>query len=145
MRTIIFILLFLIAIPSTAQDSIPNITETERIIDKYGEKVINGFNEVVEKATPYAEQGFELAVKLQIAKGIGGLILTSLFIICLILLYLLWGGKHLNDENVSPFGVGVIVMAIVLLFPAIFNTYDSFLHLMAPEWYAIRDIVDLIP
>src|SRR5690554_3395803 len=57
------------------------ISETERIIDKYGGKIAESFNSIVEKITPVAEEGFKLAVRLQIAKGIASLLPLVLFII----------------------------------------------------------------
>lgn len=35
--------------------------EVERLVDKYGGKIVEGFNSLVEKTTPVAKEGFKIA------------------------------------------------------------------------------------
>lgn len=137
-----------------AQESTPNITEAERIIDKYGGKIVDGFNSFVEKATPYAEEGFKMVVRLQIAKGIG--LLLPLFITIFSWFLLFREVERVrNLESTNSYGpwdssnitVQIIIYLIVGMVSsmlAFVTTYDGILHLMAPEWYAIQELIELI-
>jgi uncharacterized membrane protein len=124
------------------------VSEAERIIDKYGGKIVDGFNTLVSKAVPYAKEGFVIAVKLQIAKGIAGLLpLIAMFLF----IYLFfkankkaeWGYEGpQNTSAVLTIVTGII--AFILFIVAMFNTYDAVLYLVAPEWFAIKDIIQLM-
>lgn len=134
------------------------ITETERIIDKYGSEVINKFNSLIDTATPMAEQGFEMIVKLQIAKGIT-LLLPALFCLIFIIMfsaeyktvqkkiqeddntYTYYG--PFSEEYINIFLIFYISAAIILFLISLFTFYDALLHLMAPEWHAIKEILNL--
>lgn len=133
------------------------ITETERIIDKYGSEVINKFNSLIDNATPMAEQGFEMIVRLQIAKGIT-LLLPALFCLIFIIMfsaeYKTVQKKIEEDDNTYNYGpfseeyiniflIFYIFAAIILFITALFTLHDALLHLMAPEWYAIKEILNL--
>lgn len=87
MKKLLLLLLFALvfSLSGYAQLDSLNIdaTQAERIIDKYTGKVTEGFNTVLEKATPVAEEGFESCI------------------------------------------------------------YDGTLYLVAPEWFAIKDIIGL--
>lgn len=139
-----------------------NESETERIIDKYGGKIVEGFNSFVETATPYAKEGFEVVLKLQIAKGIGYLMPMLFFFIFLFLftkeykriMTILESDKvpvHM-DRKYGAFDSG---NASFVLYFYLAATIFSFLlgagclfpgitHLIAPEWFAIKEIIELI-
>lgn len=156
MKKFLFMVLMLPLI-TLANDStsviseITNVDETqaERIIDKYGGKIVEGFNNFAEKATPYAEEGFKVVVKLQIAKGIAGLIPPVTCIILLILIFK-FNKKAVWDNHDSPINLYAIVqlifgiLAAIMFIIALFSTYNAILHLIAPEWYAIKEIIDLL-
>ena len=122
--------------------------EVERLVDKYGGKIVDGFNSIVEKATPIAKDGFKVAVKLQIAKGVAGLlplILTVFFIVYCFKFNkdAIW--RHDGPSNASA--VLVIVFAIIAIIIGLFaisSTYNAILYLIAPEWFAIQDIINLL-
>ncbi len=140
------------------QDSISN---TERIIDKYSGKVVEGFNNVVEKAVPIAKQGFETAVRLQIAKGIANLLPLIFF------LFFLYSSnkeydrintilssdnipKHMDqkngpfdEDNITPRLIIYFIIALILGILSLFTTYTGITHVVAPEWYAIKEIIKL--
>lgn len=130
-----------VEVPTTA-------SEVERLIDKYGGKIIDGFNSVVEKATPYAKDGFRIAVKLQIAKGIAGLLPLILAIVFMISAFKLNKTAKWTSEGPENFAaVLVVICAIIsaiLFIVAIFFTYDAILYLIAPEWFAVQDIINLL-
>ena len=142
MRKLITILLILVSLNSYTQvlDSIPNTTETERIIDKYSDNIISGFNTVIEKVTPLAEDGFTVVTKLQLAKGIGmliPLILCIIFFIWMISLHKKYNAWSSDESFLSE------VLFIVTLILALLFTYNGLLHIIAPEWFAIKEIMDL--
>lgn len=127
------------------------IQETERLIDKYGGKIIDTFNNVVEKSTPVAEQGFKIAVRLQLAEGIA-CVLPIIFMFIFGRTAFKEYNKLILDEK-SPFNnedemtftlVIKIVSTGLCALVALFSTYSGILHLIAPEWYAIKEIIDLI-
>lgn len=162
MKKLTFILLFgLITFNLSAQADSVNISTTERLIDKYGGKIAESFNSLVEKATPVAEEGFKLAVRLQIAKGIVNLLPIVIAIIFSILLkkeYMristILSQKEIPyhmDRNNGPFDednqtimlIGYTIGAFGFAILALFTTYSGITHLIAPEWYAIKDIIEL--
>lgn len=123
------------------------ISEAERIIDKYGSKAIDGLNNAVESITPLAKEGFEMAVKLQYAKGIGYLLPLVIFII----LYTMFM-KHYKLGNFTEYDWNRhATLSILLLFGccisfgfALSETGDAILHLVAPEWFAFQDIIKMV-
>lgn len=126
------------------------ITEAERIIDKYGEKIINGFNNLVETVTPYAEEGFNMVIKLQIAKGIGHLLPLVFAIIFWILFHveykkLIKNGHYpfTREENMTATLLFNLGLSLILTFISIITTYDGIMYLIAPEWFALKEIIDL--
>lgn len=145
--------LFLAFNLSAKTDSIPKIvektTEVERIVDKYTNKVWDSFATLVEKASESAKVGFKWVVKLQIAKGIAGLI-------PLILAIMLWISFKRTYEKASvkenfqfhletePIMIMKLVTATCISIVAATLFYDSVLYLIAPEWFALKDIRDLV-
>lgn len=166
MKKLLFILLFIPIIgfsqeKSTDTISSLEITEAERIIDKYSGKIANSFNEGINKITPMAEEGFEIAVKLQLAKGIAYMIPSLLFIIFIMLFIKEYNDikKELSSENIpiylnencGPFDEGNInpkliiylALSVILFIIAALSIYDGITHIVAPEWYAIKEIIEL--
>ena len=157
MRKLVTILLILVSLNSYTQilDSIPNTTETERIIDKYSDNIINGFNTVIEKVTPLAEDGFKVVVKLQFIKGVVYLLPLVFAIIFLILfkkeyntIYERIKDNNYNDnvfdgDNVSAFIVIYLILFSLFTITSLFSTYDALTHIFVPEWFAIKEIINL--
>lgn len=150
---------------STSLDVITteNITQAEHIIDKYSSKVVDVFNSAVESATPLAEEGFKMVVRLQIAQGIVyllPLILMFVFMFVFIKEYRRIESildsddevpTHMNEcygpleeSNITPLLVGSSIFIILNAIMAMFFTFDGFTHLIAPEWYAIKEILSLV-
>ena len=134
-------------------DSI-NITEAERIVDKYSGKVVETFKEFTQAITPSIKEGFGMVVKLQIAKGIG-LLLPILLAIIFWFLNL----KETNrirsnkdnehygvysEDNASIWLVMSLLLSLTFTLMAIFSTFAGILHIAAPEWYAVKEIINLI-
>lgn len=125
------------------------VTQAERIIDKYSGQISEAFNSGVEKITPVAEQGWEMAVKYQVALGIKD-VSVALFwlIILMIILYNVnkaWKWAKQEDEEDMMgliFGftalVGGSLCAVVIAYLA-----DGILYLIAPEWFALQEVIGL--
>lgn len=165
MKQILMILLLTLSVNLFAQDSTSiKATEVERIVDKYTGKAVDGFNAVVDKIAPTAEKGFEVAVKLQVAKGVTRLLPIFGFLIFLGLFNfeynrittILNNGREngperydynhgvFDEDNCSVKLILYLVFACILFILTLITTASGILHLMAPEWYAIEDIINLV-
>lgn len=156
MRKLITILLILVSLNSYTQvlDIIPNTTETERIIDKYSDNIIRGFNSVIEKVTPLAEDGFKVVVKLQFIKGIVYLLPLVFAIIFLILFKREYNKIYeeikdqsynnvFDEDNISVFLIIYLLLFTLFTLISLRYTYDGFTHIFVPEWFAIKEIMGL--
>lgn len=132
-----------------------NETQAERIIDKYTDKIADSFNAGIKKITPSIKEGFNIVVKLQIAKGIAYALPLFSFIIFFILYQREYNriAKKCKEEdsNYGPFEVvhvtplliiNIIITAILCIMTLVF-TYDAITHILVPEWYALKEIIDL--
>ena len=156
MKKILTILLVLVSLNSYTQklDSIPNTTETERIIDKYSDNIISGFNTVIEKVTPLAADGFKIVVKLQFVKGAAYLLPLLFAIISLILFKKEYNkireeikdrtyNNVFDEDNVTIFIIIYLALFILFTLIALSFTYDGLTHIFVPEWFAIKEIMGL--
>lgn len=140
----------------------PTLDKVEQLVDKYSVKVANVFVATMEKATPIAKEGFQAAIWYQIAKGIAGIIPFFVSIVFLFLLINEYNTiyKVLASDNVpqhmarnkgpfTEYNMSLKLMIYIILFvasticTAIF-TYDGILHLLAPKWFAIKEIIELV-
>lgn len=157
MRKLLLLIFIPLSMMMYGQDSIVtsptgdivNVTEAERIIDKYTGKLYDGVADITERLSGPAEEVFGYVVMLQIAKGIGMLSpLLFLFIFLFIgYVYLNKGLKADFKNKGEAYGiVGVVslVVAAIFFIIGIFSVYAGLLHLIAPEWYAIEEIIGLI-
>lgn len=142
-------------------DSLTTGQNVERLVDKYSNKIIEGFNSVVEKSTPIAKQGFYVAVKLNIAQGVAELL--PLFFFCIFVyvfikeynkirnilssdnipIYMNRNYVPMDDTNSTPLLWASLILTCILFILAIFTTISGIKHLIAPEWYAVKDIIEL--
>jgi hypothetical protein len=155
------LLISLITYSQTVKDSLSTSQNVERLIDKYGGKISEGFNNVVEKTTPVAKEGFYIAVKLNIAHGIG-LLLPLLFFFIFGYIFIKEYNKienilksdniprHMSknhgpmeNDNTTPLLIISLVAIVILSVVSLFTTMPGIKHLIAPEWYAIKDIIEL--
>ena len=140
--------------PSTSQ-------EVERLVDKYGGKIVDSFNTVVEKSTPVAKEGFYVAVKLNIATGVAHL-LPLLFFFIFGYIFLKEYKRIDNilksdnvpknmckscgptyEDNITPLLICSLIFTCILFILSCIFTTSGIKHLIAPEWYAIKDIISL--
>ena len=126
-------------------DSI-SISETERIIDKYSEKITNGFNDMAKEVAPLAEQGFEISVKYQKAKGISTLAFSALFLLIplIVIYFTVKHEKDLDEEVTTPIFITSILSFVFAVANIIIVGASSVQRIISPEWFAIKDIIELI-
>lgn len=147
--------IFLLSIVGFAQeqtkDTIIPQTTAERLIDKYSEKGINAFNTAVDKITPTAIEGFEVVVRLQIAKGIVNILPLFGFIIFFILFYKEYfridklGSSYgpFDEGNITPLLIINFVASIILFIATLICIQYAIQYLLAPEWFAIKEIMGI--
>jgi len=115
-------------------------TETERIIDKYSDKISQSFEEGLQKVAPVAEQGFEVAVRLQIAKGtvymLGAIMLLTLILMTFFYKPLV---KYIHEVS----GGSIYGFVVVSFIPLGILLYNGITRLIAPEWFAIKEIIEM--
>lgn len=128
------------------------ITQAERIIDKYSEQISEAFSKGVEKITPVAEEGWKLAVEYQKAVGIAEF--TKAFGALLIVLLIFYVQRYANKKMTEPdnnewegFDIACYIfggiLQICLLFYIFSCIVDGVLHIKAPEWYALNAIMNM--
>lgn len=156
MKKLLLLLVFMVSFSMNAQENttvVEGITETERIVDKYGEKLAQGFSTFMETATPMAQEGFKVVVKLQYAKGIAYLLIPLFAIICWFIFFnkykqVLINQKEqskddwINADQGTPTFVFLFI-SIVLSIASPFTLYSGITHILAPEWFAIKEISTL--
>ena len=151
MKKLIFIALLLFSINMVFADTtnIDQITETERIIDKYGEKIVGSFNNMTEKMSPYLNEGFEIIVKLEIAKGILGIASVLLPILFWILFLIEYSridniseyGRPTSERNATVQLIIYLVASVVSTIISVFEFPIGIQRIIAPEWFAIKEII----
>jgi hypothetical protein len=158
---IVAMMLSLAVYSAPTPDSI-QVTQAERIIDKYSGKVYATVTEVVEQLKGPAKEMFDAVVRLEIAKGFGYL-LPKIFTFLFLFLFVKEYKRILDilnrdnvprryDRNGGPFSeenssfqlIMYLVVAFLMFSMALIFTYDGLLHLFAPEWYAIKEIIELV-
>lgn len=149
MKKLLFILLFIPMLSLANDTTIVAESETERIIDKYGGKIVESFNNFAEQALPIAKEGFEVVVRLQIAKGIGYMLIIPVLILFIIVcnrsrnksetIHERYGHTDSHEVIYTISLVGICLSSIALI-PMV---YHGLLYLIAPEWFAIKEIIGL--
>lgn len=87
-----------------------------------------------------AGYSWELLVQGQVYEGIGMAIpATVLFILVVLCCWLAWIYK--DDNEACPV---FIMIAIILVFPAFLLGYYAILHLGAPEYMGLKELLSLI-
>ncbi len=139
----------------------PVLDKTEQLVDKYGAKMVDAFSSTIEKTKPMAKEAFETVIMLQIAKGIANLLPLLFFIIFLYLFKKEYDRIQnilisdnvpenmssrrgvFDDCNLTPFIIIYLIFLIVCFIVAMITTYDGITYLLAPKWFAIKEIIGL--
>jgi galactitol-specific phosphotransferase system IIC component len=150
MKKLLIILLLFVSYNTYSQvDSLVTETQTERIIDKYGGKIVESFNRFADKALPIAEESFKIVVKLQIAKGIGYMFIPLITIIIIFTGFICakksktLNVKKYESDRYEVIAVICMVLSIIGIIASCFCIYHGLLYLIAPEWFAIEEILNL--
>lgn len=131
------------------QDSL-NITQAERIIDKYSQKIESSFTKGIENITPMATEGFEMVVKLKFYTALSSIFTT--FFILVISFYIAFkyypiaSEDNPNDFTEGKYGLVVIIfsfLGVVSFISTPFILVHYLPMLFCPEWYAIKEIIEL--
>jgi len=137
------------------------VTEAERIVDKYSDKIALAFSEGVQQVAPMAQDAFKMVVRLKIAEGIVRLLPLFLFFFFFYstvkeykrieqLLNSENVPNHmnneygpLNDSNVTLYLVMLLIVTTFTFILSLVCTFHGITHIIAPEWYAIKEIIEL--
>lgn len=143
----------------TIQSQTPILDKTEKLVDKYGSKIAYTFSRTIEGAKPMVKETFETVVMLQIAKGIGCMLPLVFFIIFMYLFkkeydrinailasdnvpdHMDSSYSVFSEENCSVFIIIYLIFSAICFIAAMFTTYNGVLYLMAPKWFAIKEII----
>ena len=139
----------------------PVLDKTEQLVDKYSAKIADAFISSIDKATPFVKSTFTSVVYLQVGKGVAYLMPTFfclLFLIIFINEYnkldaILKSDKvptNLDsrtgpfcEDNINPKIIISMCFCIICGIIAIFTIADGIEHLFAPQWFAVKDIIQL--
>lgn len=164
MKKLLLLIILSLSINLFAQDSskTPILDKTEHLVDKYSSKIAETFSTTMEKATPIAKEGFKMAVTVQVAKGIALLLPLVAFLIFSFLFVKeykniqkllsldsvpLHMNKHygpFNEDNINPLLVFSLILSVITGILSIICTYSGVLYLIAPKWFAIKEIIELL-
>ncbi len=153
MKQLLFTIFVILGLTLNAQEKKNDITttQTERIIDKYSDKIIDGFNNTIDKVTPMAEEGFAIIVKLKFIEGVAYLLPFIIGIILLILSTIRFKKiryvKELPKEYITEnntYGFIYLIVGGIIFIIGLLTLSTALTHIFVPEWYAIKEIMNLI-
>ena len=139
----------------------PVLDKTEQLVDKYGAKIADAFMLSIDKATPFVKSTFTSLIYLQIGRGVAYLIPLFLFLFFLYLsineynkvdnilksdkvpknLDAVYGVFH--ENNVNPKIIVSLIFCFAFCIFTCFTIVDGIEHLFAPQWFAVKDIIDM--
>ena len=155
---VLMLLLMAFSVTMLAQEGEKKITETEWIVDKYGGAIVDGAGDFTDKVGSVltslgqklekpASEVFEIYVRYYKAKGFFILLAIPLFFLFAILglFYMKHAEYYEEDWNRSAtmsivFAVGTFVFFVI----AAVNTGNGLLYFIAPEYFVIQDILELV-
>jgi len=122
-----------------------NITETERIVDKYTDKIGESLTALAEALKVPAEFVFETLVKMQIVEGVTSLLIGIMVFICsFIALFIGYKTIETKEElSVPCFIFGGFAFVLMLVFTVI-SGGDVMSQIFVPEYHAIMEIKGFI-
>lgn len=165
-QTIIAVLMFIFALTASSQtkdttSKTPLLDKTEHLVDKYSAKIADGFVSVIEQSKPMAKEAFQYVVMLQIAKGIALLLPLLAFIVFSVMFFSEYKRidtilksdnipNHMNgnygpmdEQNITPKIIFSLIGVVSFCTVSCLYTYSDVLHLIAPKWYAVKEIIEL--
>ena len=136
---------------TTTDSTSVQITTAERIIDKYSGKIYDNINDIVSKLEGPAKEVFHYVTMKNFAQGIAGFLPAFLFIILFFPYWInvtkIFNGKYdgnMDDDSQATYVMGWGITLLVLGIITLFTFTDAIMHVIAPEWFAIQDIIGLV-
>lgn len=144
-------LLFTISVNIFAQiDSVStSITETERIIDKYTDKIGAAIIALSEKLQQPAEFVWTSLVKQNLLEGYLNLIPIVLMFVFIVLFFKYrkkseWDSCNDAENFEAVMSIIMGILSIIFFIASVFCIRSGILKILNPEYYAIQDIFSLI-
>ncbi len=134
----LFITSFVVNAQETIKEPEVDITQAERIIDKYSAKVTTAVTNIVTELEKPAKEVFETVVKLQIAKGVFYLLIACFGLFSLVLNIINFSKWIDESEGISI--IFLIISAIAFGLPL----YWGLLYTFAPKWFAILQLIEVV-
>lgn len=157
MKKIILIVFLTFGMLSYSQvnDSIPSkISETERIVDKYSDKIYTVVQELAKSLSVPAEYVYKVLVKQSVVESITWLVLFIISIILMIPFIKMssiiydWDNmtdKYNNDKSGSLIpSLLSLIIGIIIFILALFNINIIIQGFVNPEYKAIETIINAI-
>jgi len=165
MKKLFITILILTQLSAFAQDSTTTqITETERIVDKYVDQATEAMKGLATALEVPAEHVYDILVWQQLATGIATFIIWGILVIALIIMInsaiKAWKNHHKEakesgdryfDLGDSSSGVIALILTIVSAFLGIIMLVfipiefsEAIVKILNPEYGAIKEIMDLI-
>lgn len=165
-QTILAALMFIFTLTASSQtkdttSKTPLLDKTEHLVDKYSAKIADGFVSVIEQSKPMAKEAFQSVVMLQIAKGIALLLPLLAFIVFSVIFFNEYKRidtilksdnvpNHMDgncgpmdEDNITPKMTLSLIGVVLFCILSCLCTYSAILHLIAPKWYAVKEIIEL--
>lgn len=145
MKKFLFILMMAFTVPVFANNDSTVINENERLIDKYSEKVYSAMEQLAEQLKVPAQHVYGVLVKQAVVEAWTILIVAVIGIILLSIFGPKFVKSLLKDDEVR----GVLSMIIsslglIMLTISIINLNTIVGGFLNPEYYALKEILNLI-
>jgi len=141
MKKVILILgfLFIVGLTYAQEQPVSNITETERIVDKYIDKAEDAINTLATALKVPAEHVYSVLVRQQVVNGIVSLV--AVIVSCSLFIFFLYASEKEHIEDASFKNIACLIFG-VFGFIALFVFFIAGLpSLCNPEYGAIREIM----
>lgn len=143
-----FVITMCVVLTSKAQDDPPLTSETERILDKYSDKISSFFSEVADQAKVGAEYAFEKYTEFVLASAISDVLRS--FMLLLFSLYAIkqsiffcekdnWKGESPPQYIALFFSSVALVAGLIMVLNSISNSLPA---IISPEGYVINQLIE---
>lgn len=143
--TLIFVMFYAF---SYAQDKgTPPPSETERIVDKYVDKIGDAVDKLAESLSVPAEHVYGVLVKQQMViayTSIGSLLIFALLIFISVSLGNKWDRDWDDWDEFSVYKLWTITFSSFFIISLLVSVLSGVPKLLNPEYGAIREILDVI-
>lgn len=147
LKYLLFTLILLINISIYSQsDSIKQpiqISETERIVDKYSEKITVALQSLAKSLEVPAQKVFEILIKQQYVFAITHTIIIILTTCFMIWIWITFNNlyKKTDEDEYICIGIVIQIIHLIYVFAVLTPVVGCYIN---PEYYALKDIIELI-